>query len=194
MPLGDHLAPSSTSRRLLTIGLAASVAAALLLAISIAGEDDKLTLTEPKSQEPSSSASATTRSSSTPREIASRLREILRIREAAYRSRNPDLLRSIYSSDCPCLAGDEKAIHELLQRAYMWDGIETSIEIRRVTKLHERLWAVTALFKSETLRIETENGKLIRKEPAGSDLFEFTLVKPRYANRWLLGRASVVEG
>jgi hypothetical protein len=192
MPLGDHLAPSSTSRRLITIGLAASLAAALLLAISIAGEDDKLTLAEPESQE--SSSSATARSTATPREIASRLREILRIREAAYRSRNPDLLRSIYSSDCPCLAGDEKAINELLQRAYMWDGIETSIEIRRVTKLHERLWTVTALFRSETLRIEMENGKLIRKEPAGSDLFEFTLVKPRDAKRWLLGRASVVEG
>ena len=192
MPLGDHLAPSSTSRRLITIGLAASLAAALLLAISIAGEDHKLTLAEPESQE--SSSSATARSTVTQREIASRLREILRIREAAYRSRNPALLRSIYSSDCPCLAGDEKAIHELLQRAYMWDGIETSIEIRRVTKLHERLWTVTALFRSETLRIEMENGKLIREEPAGSDLFEFTLVKPRDANRWLLGRASVVEG
>jgi hypothetical protein len=192
MPLGDHFAPSSTSRRLITIGLAASLAAALLLAISIAGEDHQLTLAEPESQ--GSSSSATARSTVTQREIASRLREILRIREAAYRSRNPDLLRSIYSSDCPCLAGDEKAIHELLQRAYMWDGIETSIEIRRVTKLHERLWKVTALFRSETLRIEMENGKLIREEPAGSDLFEFTLVKPRDANRWLLGRASVVEG
>lgn len=42
MPLGDHLAPSSTSRRLITIGLAASLAA-LLVGISIAGEDDKLT-------------------------------------------------------------------------------------------------------------------------------------------------------
>jgi hypothetical protein len=126
--------------------------------------------------------------------IVSRLREILRIREAAYRSRNPELLRSVYSSDCPCLASDEKAIYELLRRAYMWDGIETSVEIRRVTKIHERLWTVTALFRSETLRIETEDGKLIRKEPAGSDLFKFTLVKPRYAHSWLLGRASVVEG
>lgn len=191
MPLGDHLAPSSTSRRLITIGLAASLAA-LLVAISMAGEDDKLTLTTPESLE--SSSSATGRSATTPREVASRLREILRIREAAYRSRNPDLLRSIYSSDCPCLASDEKAIYELLQRAYMWDGVETSIEIRRVDKLHERLWTITALFRSETLRIETENGKLVRKELAGSDLFEFTLVKPRDAHRWLLGRASVVEG
>jgi hypothetical protein len=155
MPLGDHLAPSSTSRRLITIGLAASLAA-LLVGISIAGEDDKLTLTTPESLE--SSSSATGRSATTPREVASRLREILRIREAAYRSRNPDLLRSIYSSDCPCLASDEKAIYELLQRAYMWDGVETSIEIRRVDKLHERLWTITALFRSETLRIETENG------------------------------------
>jgi hypothetical protein len=192
MPLGDHLAPSSTSRHLITICLTASLAAALLAVISITGEDDKHALTTPESIE--SSSSAAVRSTTTPRQLVSRLREILRIREAAYRSRNPDLLRSVYSSDCPCLASDEKAIYELLRRAYMWDGIETSVEIRRVTKLHERLWTVTALFRSETLRIETEDGKLVRKEPAGSDLFEFTLVKPRYAHRWLLGRASVVEG
>ena len=154
--------------------------------------DDKRALTTREPIESSSSAAA--RSTTTPRQLVSRLREILRIRESAYRSRNPDLLRSVYSSDCPCLASDEKAIYELLRRAYVWDGIETSVEIRRVTKLHERLWTVTALFRSETLRIETEDGKLVRKEPAGSDLFEFTLVKPRYAHRWLLGRASVVEG
>jgi hypothetical protein len=192
MPLGDHLAPSSTARPLITIGLAASLAAALFAIISVTGEDDKRALTTPESLASSSSAAA--RPTTTQRQLVSRLREILQIREAAYRSRNPDLLRSIYSSDCPCLASDEKAIYELLQRAYMWDGIETSIEIRRVTKLHERLWTVTALFRSETLRIETENGKLIRKEPAGIDLFEFTLVKPRYSHRWLLGRASVMEG
>jgi hypothetical protein len=191
MPLGDHLAPSSTSRRLATLGLAASLTAALLAVISFAGEDNNLALTRPESLESSSSL---VRSSTTPRQLVSRLREILQIRETAYRSRNPDLLRSIYSSDCPCLASDETAIYELLQRAYMWDGIETSIEIRRVTRLHERLWTVTAIFRSESLRIEMENGRLIRKEPAGSDLFEFTLVKPRDAHKWLLGRASVVEG
>ena len=192
MPLGDPLAPSSTTRRLIAISLAASLAAVLVVVISIAGEDDQVTLATPEYLEPSTSAAV--RSTSTPGEVVSRLREILRIREAAYRSRNPDLLLSIYSSDCPCLVSDQKAIYELLQRAYMWDGIETSIEIRRVTKLQERLWTVTALFSSKALRIETENGKLIRKEPAGSDLFEFTLVKPRDAHGWLLGRASVVEG
>lgn len=194
MPLGDRLAPSSTSRRLTTLGLAASLAAALALlaVISFTGEDNNPVLTTPPPLE--SSSSLAVRSSTTPRQLVSRLREILQIREAAYRSRNPDLLHSIYSSDCPCLASDEKAIYELLQRAYMWDGIETSIETRRVTKLHERLWTVTAIFRSGILRIETEDGRLIRKEPAGSDLFEFTLVKPRDAHQWLLGRASVVEG
>jgi hypothetical protein len=192
MPLGDPLAPSSTTRRLVTIGLAASLVAILVVVISIAGEDDKVTLTTPEYLEPPTSTAV--RSTSTSREVVSRLREILRIREAAYRSRNPDLLLSIYSSDCPCLVSDERAIYELLQRAYMWNGIATSIEIRRVTKRHEGLWTVTALFSSKALRIETENGKLIRKEPAGSDLFEFTLVKPRDAHRWLLGRATVVEG
>jgi len=127
------------------------------------------------------------------REVVSRLRDILRIREEAYRSRNPDDLRLIYSSDCPCLANDEKAISELLARGHRWEGISTSIEVRGVSKINERLWTVVLLLRSKALRIETLGGRPIRIEPAGSDLFEFTMVKPLGGEQWLLGLVSDVE-
>jgi hypothetical protein len=126
-------------------------------------------------------------------EILSRLADILRIRDEAYRTRSPGNLRSIYSSDCPCLRHDEKAIGELLTRDRKWDGIETWIEVRKAYKVNESLWVVVALLKSKALRIETLDGRLIRTEPAGSDLYEFTLVKPPSENRWLLGLVSDAE-
>jgi hypothetical protein len=75
----------------------------------------------------------------------------------------------------------------------VWDGISTSLDVRSVKKVNSRMWIILALFSSKALRIETESGKLVRQEQAGTDLFEFTLVKPRETERWLLGRASVPE-
>lgn len=126
-------------------------------------------------------------------EIVSRLRDILRTREEAYRLRSPEYLRSIYSSDCPCLTNDGRAIVELLDRKYRWRGIATSIEVRSVTRINDQLWIVVAVLKSKALRIEREDGRLIRIEPAGSDLFQFTLVRPPGAEQWLLGLVSDVE-
>jgi hypothetical protein len=104
------------------------------------------------------------------------------------------MLTEIYSIDCPCMASDQKAIEELLDHRYVWDGVATSIEVRSVRRVNERLWLVVALFRSEALSIKTERGKLIRIEPAGSDLFEFTLVKPNEGTDWLLGLASMLDG
>jgi hypothetical protein len=104
------------------------------------------------------------------------------------------MLTTIYSSDCPCIASDQRAIEELLDHEHVWDGISTSIEVRSVRRVSERLWLVVALFRSGVLSIKTEHGKLIRIEPAGSDLFEFTLVKPNEGSSWLLGLASVLNG
>jgi hypothetical protein len=104
------------------------------------------------------------------------------------------MLSAIYSSDCPCMASDQKAIEQLLDHGHVWDGISTSIEVRSVTRVNERLWLVVAFFRSGVLSIKTEHGELIRIEPAGSDLFEFTLVKPNEGSSWLLGLASVLDG
>jgi hypothetical protein len=125
--------------------------------------------------------------------VVYRLREILRIREKAYQSRDADMLRSIYSEDCPCLASDEAAIHDLLSHGYVWDGIATNLSVKNVVEVNSRLWVVTARFRSEVLHIRTEDGRLIRIEPAGSDLLKFTLVMPREGHIWLLGIVSVLE-
>jgi hypothetical protein len=124
--------------------------------------------------------------------VVYRLREILRIREKAYQSRDPDMLRSIYSEDCPCLASDEAAIDELLSHGYVWDSIATSLSVTNVVQVNSRLWVVTGRFRSEVLHIRTEDGRLIRTEPAGSNLLKFTLVMPREGHTWLLGIVSVL--
>ena len=126
--------------------------------------------------------------------IIFRLREILRIREQAYRSRSPAMLDSIYSRDCPCLPSDRSAIDGLLRGKRVWDGIDTSLEIRDVTKLNERVWTVVGLFRSEDLYVRREDGRLVWKEPAGKDLFRFTLIKPQGEQDWLLGLVSVLQG
>jgi hypothetical protein len=128
------------------------------------------------------------------RDVAARLQEIIKIREEAYRVRSPEMLRSIYSEDCPCLASDGRAIDGLIDRDHVWSGIATSIDIRSVTRISDRLWILTAVFRSSALRVETENGSLVRTEPAGSDLFQFTLVKPRDADQFLLALATALEG
>lgn len=126
--------------------------------------------------------------------IVSRLEEILQAREAAYHFRNTELLREIYSEDCPCLANDKQAIDELIETNRIWAEIETSINVRSTKEVNDRLWIVVALFSSKSLRVETEGGKLVKTEPPGSDLFEFTLVKPHGGHDWLLGFVTILEG
>jgi hypothetical protein len=65
-------------------------------------------------------------------EIIARLREILRVRDQAYSKRNPELLKAIYTSDCPCLKGDTNAIRELIDNKYVVLGGSTSVKIRRL--------------------------------------------------------------
>jgi hypothetical protein len=191
-----------TSRQLTAIAMLASVVSVAFLATVFTTPDrdlDVVTRRTASSSSSSSSSSLTSSSASTSStiptrdEVVTRLREILRIREEAYRSRRAEMLATIYSIDCPCMASDQRAIEELLNHGYVWDGISTSIEVRSVSKVSDRLWLVVALFRSGVLSIKTEHGKLMRVEPAGSDLFEFTLVKPSEGTSWLLGLASVLD-
>jgi hypothetical protein len=126
-------------------------------------------------------------------ELVTRLREILARREAAYYKRNPEILREIYTVDCPCLKSDFNAIRELVREDYVWVGGETSIDVRSLDRVSARMWIVVARFTSEALRMETESGRLVRAEPRGSDLFQFLLAKPTGSTQWLLGRASSYE-
>ena len=127
-------------------------------------------------------------------ELVNRLEEILARREQAYRERNTKTLQEIYTVDCPCLESDSNAIHELKTEGYVWVGGETSIKVRRTERISARLWTIIADFTSAPLRIETESGKLIRREPGGTDLFQFALAMPTGSTEWLLGRASSYQG
>ena len=177
--------------RIVIVSVISLLPVVLLSRVLLTGEDNGVQVSKAT---PASASSRPVKIHTRPQdEVVYRLGEILRIREEAYRSRNPDLLHSIYSIDCPCLHGEERAITRLLDRGYVWDGVSTSLDVRSVKKVNNRMWIILALFSSKALRIETESGKLVRQEQAGTDLFEFTLVKPREAEKWLLGRASVPE-
>ena len=123
-------------------------------------------------------------------ELVSRLKEILAERRRAYRIRDPKVLASIYTVDCPCLESDTNAIRELINEDYVWVGGETSIQIRRTEQVTARMWTIIAEFSSEPLRIETRSGGLVRKEAEDRSLFQFVLSKPSGSSQWLLGRAS----
>jgi hypothetical protein len=126
-------------------------------------------------------------------ELVARLEEILARRGVAYRERDPEILKEIYTEDCPCLKSDSNAIRELLSEDYNWVGGKTSIRVRHLERVTERMWIIIADFTSEPLRIETASGRPVRTEPRGSDLFQFVLARPTDSNQWLLGRASSHE-
>jgi hypothetical protein len=190
----DHPSAPPLLRRRVLLGSAVTVFVAMgvVLTMSLTRKEAE-TLSKPRDASRPVDAPTTTRTPEEKDRIADRLREILRIREEAYRLRDPGLLFSIYSNDCPCLKSDESAIQELIDLRQTWDGISTSVSVKSVQRIDERLWTVVALFESAALRIETEDGKLVRTESGGSDVFRFTLVKPRESRQWMLGLASVVE-
>jgi hypothetical protein len=184
----DHKVQSATSRRLLALGLAAILPMAVVLAVLVTREDSRATRS---TLAPSSSVAVpTTTSLDTRSELTGRLEEILKIRDRAFQSRDSQILKDIYTIDCPCLEGDEHAIQELIDNDYHVVGGATSIRLHRVSRASARLWLIIADFRSAPLRIETDDGRLIREEPGGSELFQFALSRPSGSNEWLLGRAT----
>ena len=184
----DPHAQSSTSRRLLAAGLVVILPVALILIVLITREDRRLT---PSSGAPTSTvARSTTTSLDTRTELTERLVEILRIRDKAFQERDKEILKDIYTVDCSCLEGDGNAIQELVDNEYHIVGGTTSVRARRIEKASARLWLIVADFRSAPLRIEAEDGRLIREEPGGSELFQFALSKPSGSGEWLLGRAT----
>jgi hypothetical protein len=109
--------------------------------------------------------------------VIAQLRAILKVRDQAYRERNVDLLRKIYTTDCPCLRGDKGAIQQLLKDNAIWVGSSTSVEVRDFKKVNSRLWIVVANFVGSPFRIETESGRLIRAVEGRNELFRFALAK-----------------
>jgi hypothetical protein len=169
------------------------VAGGLLFAMLTVRDNDGVTQASKVDDLGPPSSMRTTTTVTLKDELISRLREILADRQTAYRKRDPDILKEIYTVDCPCLESDSNAIRELIREDYVWVGGETSIRVRRSEQVTERMWIIVADFKSEPLQIQTEAGQTVRNEPRGSDLFEFVLAKPAGSTQWLLGRATSHE-
>ena len=146
---------------------------------------------------PPSTARATKATTTTIAEenlVSARLREILRVRDRAYRQRDVSLLSTIYTTDCPCLRGDVGAIEKLLEDDAVWVGASTSVHIRKFDKENDRLWIVVATFVGSPFRIETETGDLIRSVERQSELFRFVLTRTSANDDILLGFAGPVGG
>jgi hypothetical protein len=138
---------------------------------------DPATTSSPSATTSLSTADVTTTTAAAREEVVSQLRAILRVRDRAYRERNVDLLREVYTTDCPCLKGDEGAIQQLLKDDAVWVGATTSVRIKEFEKVNDRLWIIVADFIGSPFRIETESGELIRAVAGRTELFRFALAR-----------------
>jgi len=186
----------SAPRRPLLVALA--LALALLLTGSLGaflatrGSDD----TSARSAPPPTGAPITTAPTTSldeRAEVVARLREILKIRDEAYRTRNPDLLQSIYTSDCPCLKGDRDLIKELLKKELVWTPSETTIQVKSIERANEQLWVITAILIAGPFQVQRESGQTIRAVPQQSDLSRYVLARPASTEPLLLGRVSFIR-
>jgi hypothetical protein len=141
---------------------------------------------EPASAPTSSRIAASTTSIVEEDQVVARLRDILKVRDRAYRDRDLDLLKQVYTSDCPCLRGDADAIRQLLKDDAVWIGASTSVRINKLEKENDRLWVVVADFVASPFRIETESGDLIRAVEERSEPFRFLLTRKSAGESLLL--------
>jgi hypothetical protein len=74
-----------------------------------------------------------------------------------------------------------------------WWVVLRQFKFGKLAQINKKLWLVIADFRSAPLKIETEDNKLVREEPAGSDLFQFALARPTGSTEWLLGRATAYQ-
>jgi hypothetical protein len=139
-------------------------------------------------------SSTTTRKSDTKSEVVTRLGEILEIREQAFRERDASLFDDVYTSNCACLRAGRDAIAALKKERVRWKDRSISIEVESARSVNNKLWEVVALFVSDSFRIETEEGMLVRDVPAERLRYRFLIVRASDASPWLLGSASPVEG
>ena len=193
MPLNDHFRTSRpftlTRGFILAVLIGGLIAAVAVLAV--------VRRPEPTAAAPSAStslrAAATTTTLREEEKVVARLREILKVRDRAYSERDIDLLKKVYTSDCPCLRGDRDAIKQLLQDNAVWVGATTAVQIKKLDKVNDRLWIVVANFIGSPFRIETESGDLIRAIEGRTELFRFALARTTADSNLLLGFAAAVD-
>jgi hypothetical protein len=196
MPNEDHrLGPSppiETPRRgFILAALIGSLVVALAV-IAVARRTGSEAAGSPSAPTSSARAGVTSTTIAEREEVVARLRAILRVRDQAYLERNVELLRKIYTTDCPCLRGDGGAIQQLLKDNAVWVGASTSVQIKEFEKVNNRLWIVVANFAASPFRIETESGELIRAVKGRNELFRFALTRTT-SDRLLLGFAGPVD-
>ena len=189
----DRPARSTTLRRFAVAGVLAILLVVALLGAVLLSRVEDVEGTAPTVRQSSAESSTTSPTLGTRTEVVERLREILQIRDRAFRERDSKPLEDVYTIDCPCLEGDRNAIKELASNNYHMIGGTTSIKVRRTDQVNGRLWLVVADFRSAPLRIEAADNRLIREESGGSDLFQFALSKPSGSSEWLLGRATAYK-
>jgi hypothetical protein len=192
----DHHASStaarSSRRYLIGVILMTLLAGVVLFVTTRADEQVKAESSSPSRTE--GTIASTTRPSDSEDEIVTRLREILEVRERAFRERDASLFDEVYTSDCACLRAGRDAIAALKKERVRWKNRSISIEVESARSMNRRLWEVVALFISDSFRIETEKGVLVRDVPAERLRYRFLLVRASDADPWRLGRASPVEG
>jgi hypothetical protein len=168
------------------------VLVAVIAVLAVTRHADPGTTASPSTPAPASTAAVTTTTVGEREEVVTQLRAILRTRDRAYLQRDTDLLREVYTTDCPCLRGDKGAIQQLLKDNVVWVGANTSVQVRKLERVNDRLWIVVANFVASPFRIETESGELIRAVGGRSELFRFALRRTT-SNKFLLGFAGPVD-
>lgn len=186
--------PNDPPRRyLLPSAVIALALVAVVLLITI--RDDDLAATSPlETSQPATTSSTTVPLSDTENEVVTRLREILQVREQAFSKRDASLFDDVYTSSCPCLRASRNAIAALKKEQILWQNRSISIEVQSAKSINHRLWEVVALFVSDSFRIETEEGELVREAPPERLRYRFLLVRTSDSEPWRLGSASSIEG
>lgn len=186
--------PNDPPRRyLLPSAVIALALVAVVLLITI--RDDDLAATSPlETSQPATTSSTTAPLSDTENEVVTRLREILQVREQAFSKRDASLFDDVYTSSCPCLRAGRNAIAALKKEQILWQNRSISIEVQSAKSINHRLWEVVALFVSDSFRIETEEGELVREAPPERLRYRFLLVRTSDSEPWRLGSASSIEG
>lgn len=178
-------------RRFIFVVLIAGLVAAVV-AIALTRRSDPATTDSPSASPSATTLDVTTTTIGEREEVVARLRAILRLRDRAYRERDVGLLREVYTTDCPCLRGDGRAIEQLIKDDAVWVGASTSVEVQKLERVNDRLWIVVATFIGSPFRIETESGNLIRSVKGRSEPFRFALAKAE-SDELLLGFAGPVD-
>jgi len=186
--------PNDPPRRyLLPSAVIALALVAVVLLVTI--RDDDLAATSPlETSQPATTSSTTAPLSDTENEVVTRLREILQVREQAFSKRDASLFDDVYTSSCPCLRAGRNAIAALKKEQILWQNRSISIEVQSAKSINPRLWEVVALFVSDSFRIETEEGELVREAPPERLRYRFLLVRTSDSEPWRLGSASSIEG